>query len=992
MTRLRHLGPLLGVMAVVGAVLAVPAQPSPTTGLDHTAIVVDEANGKVRPINLATRATGSEITVGTQPIAVAMNPTATTAYVANFGSNNVTPIDLDAAGGPKAGDPITVGTNPIAVAVAPDGKTAYVTNWGSRNVTPIDLTTAGGPTARDAITVGDNPRAIAITPDGNTAYVTNYNSRTVTPIDLTKTTPEVGSAITVGTGPIALAMTPDGNTLYVANYGSSDITPIRTTTNTTGDTIPAGAHDIAISPDAGKLYAVGGNTVTPIDLTTSTPTIRTAIGVGADALSIAFSPDGAKAYATNRTDGTVTEIDVANATAGATMTAPSARAIAITPDQAPDASFTASTPRAGDATAFDASASTVKFGSIAKYEWEFGDGQKQTTTVSSTSHTYATAGDYTAKLTTTSSAGTSTTRLYTGQSMIRNGRAAAMTTLAAAVNDPDAPAYTAVAIDEKLGKVRPIDLKTHQPGPAIDVGGRPLAVAMNPTATTAYVANYDATVTPIDLDAAGGPAKGTPIPVGPGPIAIAVAPNGDKAYVVNNGGTGTVTRIDLNAAGGAKADAEIDVGPNPRGIAITPDGTKAYVATMGSNKVSQIDLQATTPTVVRTIDVPGGPIALAITANANTLYVATYGNGMINAIDLTNAELPIVASAPGGVNDIAISPDHSTLYTAGANSITALDITNPAALTQTNSITVGTSITGVAFSPDGTKAYATDHTSGTVTAINTTTATTGTTIPANGAYAIAITPDQAPDASFTASTPGYDNQTMFNASASTVRYGSIRYYDWDFGDGQTKRTTTPTAGHIYPKNAAYTATLTTTSSAGTSTTRLYTGQSMIRNGRAKATTIRTVNLDPTVGWRTTPGDISFPSNELDGTDQTVDATLPLDVRSTTTSGWDISATSTQFTAPGGRVLDTNAVTMLRDPQITCETTCTRADNSAMDNLYPFTLPAGQTAPSAEKLFEAAVGTGLDDQTVTATFRLGIPARTRAGDYTATWTFTLQSTP
>ena len=80
------------------------------------------------------------------------------AYVANFNSNNVTVIDT--ASNTVVGAPITVGTNPQAIALNPSGSRAYVTNAGSGNVTVIDTATntvVGAP-----ITVGTNPQGIAV--------------------------------------------------------------------------------------------------------------------------------------------------------------------------------------------------------------------------------------------------------------------------------------------------------------------------------------------------------------------------------------------------------------------------------------------------------------------------------------------------------------------------------------------------------------------------------------------------------------------------------------------------------------------------------------------------------------------------------------------------------------------------------------------------------------------------------------------------------------
>ena len=61
---------------------------------------------------------------------------------------------------------IPVGNDPVAVAITPDGTMAYVVNRGDGTVTPITTATniAGAP-----ITVGPSPTAIAIAPDGKNA-------------------------------------------------------------------------------------------------------------------------------------------------------------------------------------------------------------------------------------------------------------------------------------------------------------------------------------------------------------------------------------------------------------------------------------------------------------------------------------------------------------------------------------------------------------------------------------------------------------------------------------------------------------------------------------------------------------------------------------------------------------------------------------------------------------------------------------------------------
>jgi YVTN family beta-propeller protein len=269
---------------------------------------------------------------GSTPVALALPPS--TAYVANYSDNTVTPIDV-ATG--SAGTPIKGVTNPGAIAITPDGKTAYVANYDGKTVTPIDLATGSVGTA---IQVGNDPEAVAITPDGKTAYVVlspDNGNGTVTPIDLA--TGSAGTAIQVGQGPDAIAITPDGKTAYVVNNGSGTVTPIDLATGSAGNPIQVGNQPdaIAITPDGTTAYVVNSETnsnngtVTPIDLATGSAGTAIQVGQGPDA--IAITPDGKTAYVANY-DGTtgVTPIDLATGSAGPEIPGRDCGAIAVTPD------------------------------------------------------------------------------------------------------------------------------------------------------------------------------------------------------------------------------------------------------------------------------------------------------------------------------------------------------------------------------------------------------------------------------------------------------------------------------------------------------------------------------------------------------------------------------------------------------------------------------------------------------------------------------------
>jgi YVTN family beta-propeller protein len=594
--------------------------------------------------------------------------------------------------------------------------------------------------------------------------------------------------------------------------------------------------------------------------------------VGSGPEGIAVTPDGKTAYVTNHASNSVTPIATATNTAGTAIPVGSnPRAIAVSPDEAPVASFSTSGTTSGSPVSFDASASTVAYGSIASYAWNFGDGTTITTTGPTTTHTYAKPGAYAITLTETDSAGTSTTQVFTGQTMSRNGGPSALATRTLAI------ATVAYAINSGSNSVTPIATATNKAGSPISVGTDPFAVALTPDGKTAYVVNRGSdSVTPI---ATATNTAGTDIPVGADPKAIAVTPDGKTAYVVNRG-SDSVTPI---ATATNTAGTDIPVGADPKAIAVTPDGKTAYVANTVDGTVTPIATATNTPGTA--ITVGKQPFALAITPDGKTAYAANIGAGTVTPI-ATATNTPGTAITVGsGPEAVAVTPDGKTVYVAnaGANSVTPITTatntpgtavtvgSGPVGIavtpdgrtayvanftsgtvtpiaTATNAsgspITVGTNPFGVAVTPDGTTAYVANSGSSSVTPIATATNAAGTAITVgNTPEGIAVTPDQAPAARFTTSGTTVGSPVSFTASASTVAYGTIVSYAWNFGDGTSVTTTTgPTTSHTYTNPGSYTVTVTETDSAGTSTTKVFTGQTMSRNGGPAATASKAVNV------------------------------------------------------------------------------------------------------------------------------------------------------
>lgn len=133
---------------------------------------------------------------------------------------------------------------------------------------------------------------------------------------------------------------------------------------------------------------------------------------------------------------------------------------------------------------------------------------------------------------------------------------------------------------------------------------------------------------------------------------------------------------------------------------------------------------------------------------------------------------------------------------------------------------------------------------------------------------------------------------------------------------------------------------------------------------------------------------------LDGTDQTASYTLPTTVTDATGSGagWNLTVTSTQFSTGGASplTLPTSASSLTSITNACAPgSTCTTPTNSVT---YPVSIPAGSTAPTAVKYFNAAANTGRGKFTNTPTVAVTVPANASAGSYTTTLTLSAVSGP
>jgi hypothetical protein len=142
---------------------------------------------------------------------------------------------------------------------------------------------------------------------------------------------------------------------------------------------------------------------------------------------------------------------------------------------------------------------------------------------------------------------------------------------------------------------------------------------------------------------------------------------------------------------------------------------------------------------------------------------------------------------------------------------------------------------------------------------------------------------------------------------------------------------------------------------------------------------------------TAPATAAFGSLTLNGTNQSVTTSLsftPTDATASS-SGWNLTGTSTTFKNAGSKTLPTTATTITAGAVAATASTCRLPTNAIT---YPVTLPAATVAPTAVKLYNAAAATGLGPSTVTLTAKLSLAPNSYNGVYSSTWTFSLVSGP
>jgi hypothetical protein len=252
----------------VAGVTLVASAAAPAVALGSTvpiAYVTNYHTGDVIPIQIPDQSdfnVEAPIPLGlsTDPLGIAASTDGTAVFAAQSNSGGVAAVDT--GGGSLLGT-LAAGSQPQGVAITPDDH-LLIANWGDDSVTKIDLSSGSTDTINlSGVVPGGNPEFIAVSPDGHTAYVSVTDS--LVPIDLTTDQPgsaialqgtpsdaSCGSGGTVNGGGVAVS--PDGSTVAVTCAFNAAVDLINTTTHAVtvvqlNGSSTGNASQVAITPD-----------------------------------------------------------------------------------------------------------------------------------------------------------------------------------------------------------------------------------------------------------------------------------------------------------------------------------------------------------------------------------------------------------------------------------------------------------------------------------------------------------------------------------------------------------------------------------------------------------------------------------------------------------------------------------------------------------------------------------------------------------------------
>lgn len=134
-----------------------------------------------------------------------------------------------------------------------------------------------------------------------------------------------------------------------------------------------------------------------------------------------------------------------------------------------------------------------------------------------------------------------------------------------------------------------------------------------------------------------------------------------------------------------------------------------------------------------------------------------------------------------------------------------------------------------------------------------------------------------------------------------------------------------------------------------------------------------------------PATVTFTAVTLSGADQQTTAMPAVGVtdNDAVSNGWSLTLSTTAFSGQNGASIPDPALSIRSAPSVACASTCSSMPTNSVS--YAVSIPQNNVAV---KWFNAALGTGLGSFTITPQLTLAIPAKSFAGSYVATETYSI----
>ncbi|WP_161964488.1 MBG domain-containing protein [Mucilaginibacter endophyticus] len=631
------------------------------------AYVANYGSNNVSVVSTLSNTVIATIPVGTKPFGVSVNPNSTLVYITNEGSNSVSVINTLTNAVTAT---IPVGQNPRGVAVSPDGKRVYVTNFGENSVSVINALTN---TVISTITVGQSPYGVAVTPDGSKLYVANYNSNTVSAVNTS--TGNVIATMQAQSNPLGVAISPDGTRVYVTNFGFYTITAINATNNTVIDNFSAATNPTAltVSADGSRVYFTNNSGYFCFLIPATREVFQEA--TAGRSLSLSVTPDGSFIYIVDAANDAVDYAQLTNTYNGGQVIVGSSPysfgnfiakgpgcggqpiTFTITVDPPPVITVSAvsgiisaceGTPSASpEIEQFTVSGSGLSADIVATAPAGF-------------ELSLAPAGSYGNTITFSQAGGLlSSKTIYVRSAASAVGHISGNVTLSSS-----GITYQNVSVAGNINKLPTVNAVSNQvvfagdaTTPVNFTGTGNTFTWVNDKTSIGLPANGTGNISSFTaVNHTGSPVKAT--------ITVTPVPGPAYAYTANqNANTVSVINLENNSV-----VATIPVGVQPTGVAVSPDGKRVYVTNQNligpstGNTVSVIDVASNT--VITNITVNERPYGIAISPDGSRLYVTSQSPfNTVSVINTaTNTVLKILPS--GGVNpqSLVVSPDGTRLY------------------------------------------------------------------------------------------------------------------------------------------------------------------------------------------------------------------------------------------------------------------------------------------------------------------------------------------